>query len=258
MLGGRFDAKTAYDETTKFPDGFDPAARGLPPVKQPAAEPAFSAVLFTATGEFPHDVSAAYGDFTLAGPKADALDPLPRGIKHVAYDPVGKQLYGVSNHRVDRIDLAKGESTELRPPAELPELSWTCGIAFDTKRERVVVVTLGGVGHMYSYSPKADKWAIISELDNRDLAALAYDVKADRLYGLYQSFGGGNPTVGVFNSTGAVVGGIELTDQVFPKKLAQGPVQLVAVGGELAVITDDRIFAVDLKTEKVRVTWTRK
>jgi uncharacterized protein YjbI with pentapeptide repeats len=29
MLGERFDANTVYDETTKFPAGFDPAAKGL-------------------------------------------------------------------------------------------------------------------------------------------------------------------------------------------------------------------------------------
>jgi uncharacterized protein YjbI with pentapeptide repeats len=28
-LGGRFDAKTIYDAKTRFPDGFDPVARGL-------------------------------------------------------------------------------------------------------------------------------------------------------------------------------------------------------------------------------------
>lgn len=29
MLGGHFDAKTVYDETTEFPAAFDPAAKGL-------------------------------------------------------------------------------------------------------------------------------------------------------------------------------------------------------------------------------------
>ena len=233
-----------------------------PPVKQPAPEPTFPAVLFTATGKYPHEVSAAYGDFTLAGPKPDALKPLPKAVRHVVYDPIGKQLYGISNHAVFQVDIAKCETAEMKPPATLPELSWTCGIAFDTKRERLVVVTLGGVGHLYSYTPKTGKWALIAEMDNLDLAALAYDAKADRLYGLYQSFGGGIPTVGVFNADGAVVGTIELSDPAFPANLAQAPggrpVQLVVVGGELAVITEDRIFAVDLKTEKVRVTWTRK
>ncbi|MBX9624518.1 MAG: hypothetical protein K2X82_11980 [Gemmataceae bacterium] len=232
-----------------------------PPVKQPAPAPVFPAVLFTATGKFPHEVAAAYGDFTLAGPKADTLKPLPKAVRHVASDPAGKRLYGISNHAVFRVDIAKGGTTELKPPADLPKLSWTCGIAFDTKRERVVVATLGGVGHLYSYTPKTGEWAVISELDNLDLAALAYDAQADRLYGLYQPHRGG-PKVGVFNAEGAVVGAVDLSDPMFPAKLVQDPVgrpvQLVVVGGELVVITEDRIFAVDLKTEKVRVTWTRK
>jgi len=53
-----------------------------------------------------------------------------------------------------------------------------------------------------------------------------------------------------------------LPDPAIPLKLDRGPigrpVQLVVVGGELAVIAEDRMFALDLKTEKVRETWTRK
>ena len=196
------------------------------PTKQPTLDSTFPAILFTPTGTQPYEFSAAYGDFTLAGPKTDALKPLPKGIRHVAYDKAGKQLYGVSNHEVYQVDLTKGEKIQLTPSDDLPRLSWTCGIAFDTKRERVVVVTLGGVGHLYSYAPKTGKWAMIAEMDNLDLAALAYDAKEDRLFGLYQRAGESSPTIGV--------------------------------GGELAVITEDRIFAVDLKTEKIQVTWRRK
>lgn len=122
----------------------------------------------------------------------------------------------------------------------------------------------GAGGQLYSFTPKTGKWAVISHgRDTITLAALTYDAKADRLYGLYQPFGGeGKPTVAVFNAAGAVVGAIELSDPAIPLKLDRGPigrpVQLVVVGGELAVITEDRMFALDLKTEKARVTWTRK
>ena len=237
------------------------ALAAAPVPRPPADDGVFRSVLYTVTKDRPHDAAAAYGEFTLAGPRADALKPLPRGIRQVAYDPAGKQLYGINSHNVFRVDLAKREAVEMKPPADLERLSWTCGIAFDTKRERVVVATLGGVGHLYSYTPKTGEWAVISELDNLDLAALAYDAQADRLYGLYQPHRGG-PKVGVFNAEGAVVGAVDLSDPMFPAKLVQDPVgrpvQLVVVGGELVVITEDRIFAVDLKTEKVRVTWTRK
>lgn len=232
--------------------------------QESAAEPTFPAVLFTATGKFAHEVSGAYGDFTLAGPKADDLKPLPEGIRHVAYDPVGKHLYGITNHQLCRLDLAKGEASEIAFPADLPRLSWPSGIAFDTKQERVVVAGGSGAGgQMYSFTPKTGKWAVMSRgRDTVTLAALTYDPKVDRLYGLYQPRGEGKPTVAVFNAAGAVVGAIELPDPAIPLKLDRGPigrpVQLVVVGGELAVIAEDRMFALDLKTEKVRETWTRK
>jgi DNA-binding beta-propeller fold protein YncE len=232
--------------------------------QEPAAEPTFAAVLFTAIGKYPHEVSAAYGDFTLAGPKVDTLKPLPQGIRHVAYDPAGKQLYGITNHMLCRLDPATREGTEIAYPADLPQLSWPNGIAFDTKRNRVVVAGGSGAGgQLYSFTPKTGKWAEISRgRDTITLAALTYDTKADRLYGLYQPHGEGKPKVAVFNAAGAVVGAIELSDPAISLKLDRGPigrpVQLVVVGGELAVIAEDRIFALDLKTEKVRETWTRK
>ena len=58
------------------------------------------------------------------------------------------------------------------------------------------------------------------------------------------------------------LGRIELIDPAFPADFARAPagrpLQLVVVGGDLAIIAEDQIFAVDLKTEKMRVTWTRK
>lgn len=237
---------------------------GAAPVRPPTDDGVFRAVLFTVTKDRPHHPAAAYGDFTLAGPRLDVLTPLPKGIRQVAYDPAGKQLYGIDSHNVFRVDPAKREAVEMKPPADLPEVGWTCGITFDTKRERLLVVTLGGVGHLYSYTPKTEKWEVVCDMDNLDLSGMVYDPGQDRLYGLYGPFGGKQrPTVGVFNPKGALLSTVELADPTLPADLVgRGPggtpLSLAVVGGELAIVTPDRIFVADLKTEKVRVTWVRK
>lgn len=225
----------------------------------PESKAAFSAILHTSTGN-DRGFAASYGEFTLEGPQLDTFKPLPNGLRDVVYDPAGKQFYGISSHKIYKVDLKTAEKIEMKPPVELPELSWTCGIAFDAKRERVVVVTLGGVGHLYSYTPKTSEWALISDMNNLDLSALTYDEEADRLYGLHQPYGK-KPAVLIINPKGAIVGEIELPDPI-PEKLDPfrhgRPVHFLAVGKSLVLITPDQIFAVDLKTEKARVTWNRK
>ena len=54
------------------------ATAGQESAAKPAtSEPTFPAVLFTSQGPSRHQISAAYGEFALSGPKADRLKPLP-------------------------------------------------------------------------------------------------------------------------------------------------------------------------------------
>ena len=96
-------------------------------------------------------------------------------------------------------------------------------------------------------------------MKNLDLAALTYDAESDRLLGLYPSLDRKKAMIGMFDATGAAVGSVELPDPAILAALTQGPsgppVQLIVVGGELAVITVGEIFAMDLETHKIRVTW---
>lgn len=227
----------------------------------PVLDKSFRAVLVTATGKYPHEFSTSYGDFTFAGPKTESLKPLPNRVRHVAYDSAAKQLYGLLHHQICRID-EKGKTAEMKLPADVPELSWPCGIAFDTKRERLIVVSLGGVGHMYSYAAKTSKWTLVADMNNLDLAALTYDAKSDLLYGLFQPHGGKGLSIGAFNANGALVQTIELADPAFPalniRSPAERPVQLIATDEQLAIVTENRIVAVDPKTEKFKVTWSRR
>ena len=220
------------------------------------------------------DVAAAFGDFTLAGPKVDSLKPLPKGVTRLAVDPAGKKYYGLTGHAVVEVDLEKQTATKLDLGLDVPELSWPCGIAFDTKRQRLIVVSLGGVGYMYAYSPKTGKWSVIADMNNLDLAALAYDPEEDALYGLEQTRGedgeGGLPMLYQFNAEGALIKEFEFGAPMFPGILGRGPTgvtpQLAAVDGRLVVLasptvddseevqTERFIFLVDVRAERMWLT----
>jgi hypothetical protein len=230
---------------------------------EPVAPAQFQAILFTAHGKYPHEVSASVGDFTLDGPKEGTLRPLPKGIRQLTYDPSRKEWYGLSAHEIYKVDLEKAQTVEMKLPDELPKLSWPCGIAFDSRRDRVIVVSLGGVGHMYSFSTKAGKWSLVSDMNNLDLAALTYDAKADRLHGIYQKAGDRDKAViGSFNAKGALIETIELSDPAILSAVGRipggKPVHLAPIGESLAIVTENRIFEVGLKSQKVTTTWSRK
>jgi hypothetical protein len=116
---------------------------------------------------------------------------------------------------------------------------------------------------MYAYTPKTDKWELLGDLNRVDLSGFTYDAKADRFYGLFRPFGSDSkPRVAVYSPKGAIVDSIELSDSNIPKALGSDGVrkatQLVVKSGKLAIITEDSIYALDLGSKKVNVTWTRK
>lgn len=232
----------------------------------------FKAVRAVANGR--GDAACGYGEFTRFGPDKDSLVPLPGRIVHLAHDPAGKKYYGLTDHEFHEVDLEKRTSKKLDPGPDVPPLSWPCGIAFDTKRERVVVATFGGKGYLYEYTPKTGAWAVVADLNTIDLAGLCYHPADDSLYGLTEKRGdhGGTPVLYQFNAKGAVTKTVELGPLMFPGLIGRGPtgchVQVVSAGDYLAVVVvgplrpgEDRakpesfLFLVDPKTGKVKLAW---
>jgi hypothetical protein len=102
---------------------------------------------------------------------------LPEKTGRVVRDVVSGDCYGIVSHGLARLSLGPKrigvEPAEQIPlAAGLPEFSHPCGIAFDTRRRRVIVATLGGVGHLYAYDVAKSSWSLLGELGNRDLCAL--------------------------------------------------------------------------------------
>jgi hypothetical protein len=201
-----------------------------------------------------YNVRVAYGTYTLAGVDKDLLEPLPNDVYHLTYDPGNKRYYGLGRQEVYRVDVEKRTAEKMSLGDDVPRLSWPCGIAFDTKRKRVIVATLGGVGYLYAYSPKTEKWSLLADLANLDLAGLVYDEKRDCLYGLH--LGTKGPTFTQYNAKGAAVKEIPLVGDPLPRDLGAAPMGppagLAAIDGDVFIVADGNVYLVDPTSGKVR------
>ncbi len=184
------------------------------------------------------DSKTSFGTFSPLGPVAASLVPLPKDTKHLAIDPNGPSYFGIGGHEVWALDLKARNAWTLPLDAGLPELSWPCGLAFDSKRNRVVLSSLGGVGFFYAYDPAAKKWSLISDLNNIDLWALTYAADDDSLYGVGMSSGAQRtPAIFQFNAKGALVRQVSLspppsTHEGRPDRMTQ----LAYVGKKLVLL----------------------
>jgi len=143
----------------------------------------------------------------------------------------------VSDSSVSQLDLATGKMTALPTiQSGLPTLSWPCGLTFDTKRNQLIVSSLGGDGFLYAYSLQSKQWSMLSNLRGTDLQALTYSAADDSFYGLTTS--SLRPGLVHFDASGTALSQVQLS-QPIPggSQGSSWPDQLVAVGDQLAVIT---------------------
>jgi hypothetical protein len=66
-----------------------------------------------------------------------------------------------------------GPTQKVEFPPDLPRLSWGSGLAWDTRREVLAIVSFGGEGYFYRYDTRNHKWLGARSLQNRDLHSLA-------------------------------------------------------------------------------------
>lgn len=231
----------------------------------------FQAVHYT-PGSHPHMMSAAFGDFTLAGPKMESLRPLPRDINKLAYDPARKQHYGLSGHDAHEVDLEKQRATKMNLGLDVPRLSWPKGLTFDTKRDRLLLMG----NYIYSYAPATRTWSVLAEVGRGgELRGLVYHDRDDCLYAVGQSHGDeARPFLYKFNDKGAVLAGTRLPDVILPGMLGRegifGKIQLVAADKYLVLmITPEshgdhgrdrvaRMFLIDPTDNKAWLTWRKE
>lgn len=172
--------------------------------------------------------------YTQAGPVTG--DRLLPGLRLVGGGDA-RYRYGTRGHEVYRIDTQTriAETMELGP--SVPELSWPMGMAFDSKRHRALLVSLGGEGYLYAYDPTSLMWTTVVSMNNKDLDSLVYHERDDCLYGV-EVCHGVNPTLLKFNSQGSYLGEMKLP--VIPMGIGPGGYQseLVSVAQYLVLMVE--------------------
>jgi hypothetical protein len=167
----------------------------------------------------------------------------------------GQYLYGVVWGPAFRVDKETGVSEPLPLPPGLPELSWPSGMGYDSQRGRVLMVSFGGAGFLYGYTPSNGLWSVISSLNNQDLDSIVYHAAEDALYGVALSFGSaGALRVKRFTPDGLYSGAIELPVQPFSMGINAHRTHLVSVGTYLVLLLEpDRIYPAVNQPQESRI-----
>jgi len=209
-------------------------------VRQTVQSLRFTAIRWTLSPERVPVPIGELGDFTGAGPIDESFHPMPGSMTRVVVDPRGPTVYGLTSEGLVRYDRTLNAVTRITTPADLPKMSWPCGIAFDTKRNRIVIASFGGVGHLYAYRPDVGSWSLLGDMNNLDLASLTYAADEDCFYGISTSLNGGGGGLYRIDGAGKSRAVIELKGRiphVAGPQFRSAPAQLVATGGKLVLLS---------------------
>ena len=154
-----------------------------------AISPRFQAMNLSGANRYGHGGQAAWGEFTANGPVLKTMRSLPTAYSHIAVDTQADKWYAISGHGVVRFDPKTGEARAFTLESGLPELSWTCGLTFDAKRQRLLLCSLGGEGFLYAFDVAAEKWSLVSSMNNVDAIVLAWSAEHDALFAIASEHG---------------------------------------------------------------------
>jgi hypothetical protein len=199
--------------------------------------------------------------YSLAGPVGGGA-VLP-GMRVFRAPSNARYFYGVNWHEVWRVDTQADTATMMHLPPGLPEFSWTSSATYDTTRNRFLVVSFGGEGFLYAYSPETDDWSVVRSMEHHDLSAIAYHAATDELFGLSMMFTEcGQPLLYRMTADGQVVGQLPLP--IIPFAPYGARASLVSVGEYLVLLmqgdagsnpSESRIYLIDPRSGQTWLTY---
>jgi len=182
--------------------------------------------------------------------------------------PTRKERYSLSENGLRKFTDGGSRTGSVIPASlDVPRMSWPSGIAYDSKRDRIVVVSHGGEGYLYEYKLPTGAWRVVSSMNHMDVRGLVYDPKSDLLYGIEGVFGASR--IVAINPEGGAAKSITFD----PKKFAGSTdlydpgnshlhAELAAIDGDNAVIVAGspsryRIYLLNMKSGDVKLTGFR-
>lgn len=201
--------------------------------------------------------------WTLQGPKTRKA-PLFVATDKQAIDRQGR-LFQLSGHELRISDRHTGEVLESAMPDDFPRLSWPTALAYDSHRDLITLVSLGGEGFIYRYDTKRGAWQDFRSLQQIDLQSLAYDQTNDRYVGwtswgsLFFMSGDGVPLGSKEKISDRLTGFKRLYDS---DNRPAPPVLLVPNGDQLAIVALEgnevaAIWYYDLELDVAQLTYRK-
>ena len=123
----------------------------------------------------------------------------------IAISADGEKIYRQKYNGIEIFDKKTGRQEYFELPYWLPELSWATDIAYDSQRDLVSMVSLGGEGYFYRFDAKQRRWLDARSLYNIDLKSLTYDPVADRYVAWSQNFGRNSGDLVFLSATGELL-----------------------------------------------------
>ena len=108
----------------------------------------------------------------------------------IAVSPDRTQVYKITEEGIKVTDKNTGRQKEYKLPDKFPKLSWGTDIAYDSKRNLVSLVSLGGEGYFYRFDAEKRRWLDVRSVNNMDIQSLTYDRISDRYIAWAKDYGG--------------------------------------------------------------------
>lgn len=138
-------------------------------------------------------------------------------------------------------DTVSGASQSVALPAGFPELGWIMGVAYDSTRNHVSIVTLSGLGYFYRFDVVANAWLDYRSVNNVDYKTMNYDATADRYIAITTDGNfGGSERFDVLSHEGVLISSVSYAglpgfDSSYVGQ-GSGDLRLFAFGGEVALV----------------------
>ena len=100
--------------------------------------------------------------------------------RRFAISPESTKIYELVSNGIQVTDKQSGKQNNFELPSNFPRLSWGTDMAYDSKRDIVSIVSLGGEGFLYRFDAKKRKWLDVRSLNQIDIDSLTYDEVSDR------------------------------------------------------------------------------
>lgn len=157
----------------------------------------------------------------------------------LAYDESRQTFYSFSNYQINATQIG-GATTSIPLSAEAANAGWMTGVAYDSTRDRVVLSSLSGVGHLYAYDLTSQQWSTLASANNVDLSEMTYHAASDSLFGLTSSYSTGNYSLIQYDAgTGATIATHSLNGLDAGFAIGGSPYQLASSGDYVILLKTD-------------------